>query len=58
VSHHQARAGLHANLAGELGDAEVEHRHVLSAEHLGVRGQEQVVGLGIAVRDASRVRRR
>jgi hypothetical protein len=43
--HHQARAGLHANLAGELGDAEVEHRHALSAEHLGVRARNRLSGL-------------
>jgi hypothetical protein len=57
--HHQAGAGPHAgglSVAGELGDAKVVHLHALATDHLGIRDQEQVVGLEIAVRDAGVVR--
>jgi len=58
-AHHHAGAGLHSGSVGltrELGDAEIEYLHPLTAHHLGIGNKEEVVGLEIAVCDSSGVR--
>jgi hypothetical protein len=44
--------GQAAGVGQELGDAEVEELHPLAGDHLGIRDQEDVVGLEVAVDDA------